>query len=47
MFGSKAATSFTAVTPDAITAVAPAGTAGSTVDVVVTSAERDLGHQCG
>ena len=37
MFGSKAATSFTAVAPGVITAVAPAGTAGSTVNVVVTS----------
>jgi hypothetical protein len=37
MFGSKAATSFTAVAPGVITAVAPPGTAGSTVNVVVTS----------
>ncbi len=37
LFGSKPATSFTSVTPDAITAVAPAGTAGTTVGIRVTT----------
>ena len=36
-FGSKAATSFTSVTPDAVTAVAPPGTNGSTVNVQLTN----------
>ena len=37
MFGTTAATSFTVVSPHEIKAVAPAGTAGQTVDITVTT----------